>query len=209
MDDWLWFGGEISLDFVNTLRDRFGPGRETLHGPEELARWIASTGQWSAVTPTEEEFAQALRLRAAISRLLENPSTLDLTDLEIINGAVSGGGGTAGALSPKLEWADAGVAVVRSEPSAATVLGLIAGNAIEVFERGEPSRIKTCAHERCGIAFVDTSRANSRRWCSMKRCGNRAKVAKYTHRQSMSQGSAQSTNHLTDGSSESSITAAG
>ncbi|WP_019673665.1 CGNR zinc finger domain-containing protein [Psychrobacter lutiphocae] len=35
------------------------------------------------------------------------------------------------------------------------------------------------AYERCGIVFLDKSRGNNRNWCSMKTCGNRAKVARF------------------------------
>jgi hypothetical protein len=35
---------------------------------------------------------------------------------------------------------------------------------------------------RCSLLFVDTSRSGRRRWCSMERCGNRAKVAAHRRR---------------------------
>lgn len=34
----------------------------------------------------------------------------------------------------------------------------------------------------CGTYFIDDSRGRRRRWCSMDRCGNRAKVASYRAR---------------------------
>jgi len=33
-----------------------------------------------------------------------------------------------------------------------------------------------------GLDFYDTSKKGTRRWCSMKMCGNRAKVAAWTER---------------------------
>jgi predicted RNA-binding Zn ribbon-like protein len=43
--------------------------------------------------------------------------------------------------------------------------------------------LKTCADERCGSAFYDRSKNQSGRWCSMSRCGNRAKVRAFRERQ--------------------------
>jgi predicted RNA-binding Zn ribbon-like protein len=43
------------------------------------------------------------------------------------------------------------------------------------------SDIKACEGQRCTLLFVDRTRARARRWCSMRLCGNRAKVA--AHRQ--------------------------
>jgi predicted RNA-binding Zn ribbon-like protein len=37
-------------------------------------------------------------------------------------------------------------------------------------------RIKTCGNPECRWAFVDTTRANTRRWCRDERCGNRLRV---------------------------------
>jgi predicted RNA-binding Zn ribbon-like protein len=41
---------------------------------------------------------------------------------------------------------------------------------------GGAGRIRQCAAHNCYLTFLDTSRPDSRRWCSMERCGNRAKV---------------------------------
>jgi len=33
-----------------------------------------------------------------------------------------------------------------------------------------------CGADNCALIYLDTSRPGNRRWCSMERCGNRAKV---------------------------------
>ena len=45
-------------------------------------------------------------------------------------------------------------------------------------------RLKICAADDCAWAFYDTSKNQSRTWCSMKVCGNRAKTRSYRARQS-------------------------
>lgn len=45
----------------------------------------------------------------------------------------------------------------------------------------EPGRVRKC--ESCVVQFLDVSKKNARRWCSMRLCGNRIKVAAYQDRQ--------------------------
>jgi predicted RNA-binding Zn ribbon-like protein len=47
----------------------------------------------------------------------------------------------------------------------------------------ELERVRECGAEDCNWLFVDRSRAKTRRWCSMRSCGNRAKARRYYHRQ--------------------------
>ena len=47
----------------------------------------------------------------------------------------------------------------------------------DVLDRGTcRAQAGICAAEDCGLLFVDASRPGQRRWCSMERCGNLAKV---------------------------------
>ncbi|GLZ29082.1 hypothetical protein Lesp02_12720 [Lentzea sp. NBRC 105346] len=48
---------------------------------------------------------------------------------------------------------------------------------------GQAERLKRCADDACGWVFWDVSRNHSRRWCTMRVCGNRAKARRYTARQ--------------------------
>ena len=57
--------------------------------------------------------------------------------------------------------------------------GPIADAAASLFT-GDSSRVRKC--EACPGQFYDTSKKNARRWCSMRRCGNKVKVAAYTKR---------------------------
>ena len=43
----------------------------------------------------------------------------------------------------------------------------------------KPSRIKKCKSKTCSHLFYDKTKANSRLWCSMKSCGNLAKIRKF------------------------------
>jgi predicted RNA-binding Zn ribbon-like protein len=44
------------------------------------------------------------------------------------------------------------------------------------------ARLRVCGGDTCHLVFLDTSRPGRRRWCSMERCGNRAKARNFRHR---------------------------
>ena len=61
----------------------------------------------------------------------------------------------------------------------------IARSAVELLTSPRRERVRVCeasAEETCTWLFVDESKNHSRRWCSMRDCGNRAKVRRHTQR---------------------------
>ena len=54
---------------------------------------------------------------------------------------------------------------------------LIAESAVELLTQKDPALVKKCSDPVCTIFFYDESKNHSRRWCSMNRCGNRAKAS--------------------------------
>ncbi|GIG71568.1 CGNR zinc finger domain-containing protein [Phytomonospora endophytica] len=47
---------------------------------------------------------------------------------------------------------------------------------------GDWRRLKQCPDHECGWVFWDATRSRTRRWCTMRVCGNRAKVRAYSAR---------------------------
>ena len=62
------------------------------------------------------------------------------------------------------------------------LLGPIAQSACDLLCNRDWSRLKRCANPACGRYFYDSTRNRRRRWCGMKRCGNRMKVAAHRAR---------------------------
>lgn len=62
------------------------------------------------------------------------------------------------------------------------LLAAVARSAAEIISEGEATRVRLCANPSCSLIFYDASRTHRRRWCSMSLCGNRHKVAAFTHR---------------------------
>lgn len=51
----------------------------------------------------------------------------------------------------------------------------VAASFVDSFQ-GQSNRIKICENPGCQWAFLDTTKANIRRWCKDTRCGNRDRV---------------------------------
>jgi predicted RNA-binding Zn ribbon-like protein len=85
------------------------------------------------------------------------------------------------------EWARSPVAAPQVGPDFARMtagpdpvtaaLAHIARESVELITGAELARVRSCAG--CTLLFIDRSRPGTRRWCSMKRCGNRNKTAHY------------------------------
>jgi predicted RNA-binding Zn ribbon-like protein len=54
--------------------------------------------------------------------------------------------------------------------------------ACDLLCQGELLLVKKCQNPACILYFYDTTKNHARRWCSMKICGNRIKVAAYHRR---------------------------
>ncbi|GAA3059343.1 MULTISPECIES: CGNR zinc finger domain-containing protein [Actinomycetes] len=184
--DWLFYGGSSALDFVNTLRDRATTPRETLPDAESLARWFSAAGieGWTDTTsqpPTPAEHQAALALRDAIDAVLAPGRTPTGEHVMLVNEHARR------APLRELRLDDPTTVVVAGSGTAAgsgtgAALGALAQAAIEVIAAGELPWVKICAHTRCGLRYLDRSRGRRRQWCSMERCGNRAKAARHARR---------------------------
>ncbi|MFJ7932592.1 CGNR zinc finger domain-containing protein [Peribacillus sp. NPDC096448] len=58
----------------------------------------------------------------------------------------------------------------------------IAFDTLTLIAENKLSSLKRCSNDDCVLLFIDES--GRRKWCSMKICGNRKKVARFQHRKS-------------------------
>ena len=168
--------GHPAVDFLATLVDRSGENRERLVDGSALGRWLEGSGIASGLDPSPRDLSQARDLREAMFGLLESVR--------------SGASPTAGNLRVVNRWA------LQPEPApqlddrlAITYVGgdrlngalsLLARGCIDLVTSADLERVRRCAG--CTLLFVDRSAPGRRRWCSMARCGNRAKTAGYRGR---------------------------
>ena len=70
---------------------------------------------------------------------------------------------------------------LNDELSIQQLLGKIALDAATLLTSTNGANLKRCSNNKCVLMFVDVSRSKKRRWCSMDRCGNRAKANAFYH----------------------------
>jgi predicted RNA-binding Zn ribbon-like protein len=175
----VWDGGRLCLDLVNTLQDRLLGGREELREPGDLADWLVGAGLLAAPVPVGVgRLREARRLREAVVRVGDTVlAGLDAVpaDVEIINRAA------ARQLPdrPRLRQLPGGGWDMWRPPPRDPVMSALAAvavDAVHLFGTDDRAQLRICASERCGLRFVDRSANGTRLWCAMSRCGNRAKA---------------------------------
>jgi predicted RNA-binding Zn ribbon-like protein len=169
MGDWVWDGGRLSIDLLNTVRDRVTGARETLHTPDDLAQWLREA-DLDAGDVDEDALEAARRLRTAIDALAFAAPSAD--DVAVVNAMAA-----QAPRAPLLAVDGDRVVAVPPDPSAAGALGRVALDAIDLLTGEELLRV--CAADDCGVRFADRSPARNRQWCSMRRCGNRTKARRH------------------------------
>lgn len=174
---WRFDAGAPSLDFAATADP---DALDRLATPAELGAWLAA--REPRVDPgaaTDRDLADALAARDALARLVvaaADGSPFSAADVEALNLVAA-----LPDIPPTLPGGSrlAGGTRIR----VAQALSTIARDGIRVLiEHADEPRIRRCAAADCGRVFHDGSRTRSRRWCSMERCGNRAKVRAYRAR---------------------------
>lgn len=145
-----------------------------------LSSWLVDQGLLARRHRiSAEDHALCLRLRTGIREEL-GVHVGDTADVALLAGAdqalrelpvliTVGSGARDGVLSP-----------APGLPPARKALADLAIAWSELAVTGEAARLKRCAEHACAWVFWDVSKNRSRRWCSMRVCGNRAKARRYT-----------------------------
>ncbi|MFG3052520.1 CGNR zinc finger domain-containing protein [Kitasatospora sp. NPDC048239] len=199
-------GGRPCLNFVATLGRRHGTPLERLPDTDALTRWLteahlvpaagdtkAATDAPPPTTPTTlttttrattGELTDARSLREAVYRLLraamdgQQPLPEDVAQVNKVAAdpdlapqlAIT----TSESASLELTW--------RATNGVRAALSAVARDAALLVGGPLLDRVKECENPNCSLLFLDDSQARRRRWCSMDRCGNLAKVTGYRTR---------------------------
>ncbi|HSF66073.1 MAG TPA: ABATE domain-containing protein [Nitrospiraceae bacterium] len=194
--DWTKFplvGNHLCLDFVNTKIVENGRPKDLLDGLADLAAWAVAVKLldlpqakkleklWKE-DGSHHEFEQVLRFRKVLHRLVEEMTDGSVTTLTLntINTQLRKLRGYTEVL-PSEEGFTKRFRLEILEPS--QLLAPVAEAAADLLCYGNPAYIKKCENPACVLYFYDGTKNHSRRWCSMKACGNRTKVAAFYQRQ--------------------------
>jgi len=201
-NDWRFelLGGRLCLDFANTVSGkRSVDERDHLDGYPALVSWGRQAGTISETharrllavarrRPSEAKatFRSAIALREAIYRTFlafaqgSSPRPADLDTLSTSLGqALSHRRLCRGGACCELTWEEAPEALDA-------MLWPVVASAAELLISGpDLGRVRVCGlydADECGWLFVDETKSHTRRWCSMKDCGNRAKARRHYQR---------------------------
>jgi predicted RNA-binding Zn ribbon-like protein len=171
--------GRLCLDLAATVRRRASHAKDVLATHGACGRWLQAAGLFQqAPALSESDEAGVRQLREAIWQMVGGTmqGELPVQAVSVVNSAARYPLGT-----PQLDPATGTVAVISDNPLA-TALSVIARDAIDLVSGPMRPRVKACDQDDCRMLFVDTSPAGQRRWCSMQRCGSRAKADTFMRR---------------------------
>ncbi len=197
-----YVANNLSLDFVNSVSGRTGLNEEDPRGYKvlgdklenfsDLVDWAHKAGiiddtgaeKFIRIGRADEKashkaYKKAIGIREAIYRIfisLVRGEEPDSEDVGLLNKECS-----TAREHQKLRFDSGGfkwdLESQNEEP--AGIIWQIALSASELLTSGNLHRVKECGGDDCGWLFLDTSKNGSRQWCSMKDCGNLAKVRKF------------------------------
>ena len=183
--------GNLALDFLNTRKGVGPDASDTASSPAALLEWLVSAGLLTGV------HLEQLRASPPDARILLAEAHRLRQEIRAAVGAMTGGQPTPGSslmtlnrvldsrsTSLQLTRRDTGLALVESMEAGPvrSLLSPVAEAAARLLVGGDATRLRQCHAEDCGWWFEDTSKNGRRKWCSMARCGNRAKAATHYRR---------------------------
>jgi predicted RNA-binding Zn ribbon-like protein len=172
--------GSLCLDFIAALHDRRADPGNPVAEASRLAEWLKSRGlpePTGGLTERDLDDAGALCVSiAALARALLASDPPAAEDIGRLNA-------TGRHATPVfLMQAGGRRRVAVGEVDIAASLSVIARDAINLFTGPDVGRLRACASPDCELLFFDRSPSGRRRWCSMKRCGERVASASYRRR---------------------------
>ncbi|WP_274911361.1 CGNR zinc finger domain-containing protein [Streptomyces sp. WZ-12] len=187
--DFPFHSGRPCLDFAGTMGRRGHHDIERIATGDHVKRWGVEAGllppDGAPVPVTEHTARQARALRESIYRAVrakmagtaphpEDTATVNRwarrAPLPLALSADGRG----------LDWA--------GTESVLGMLASLARDAVELLTGVDALRLRECAGPTCTVIFLDQSRTNNRRWCSMDLCGNRDKKASFRRKERINKG---------------------
>ena len=182
-------GGVLCLDFANTINSRKNPEHEYLSVYSNLVDWagkveILSGQQAKSLKQRETQDAKQAEkalekgrtAREIIYRVFSaiasksKPKEDDLNAIaRLYAEAIANGQHVKVENHYEIAW--------KADETFDAFLWRIVSSAENLLLSEELSRVKECPN--CGWLFLDTSKNQSRRWCSMNTCGARDKMRRY------------------------------
>ena len=191
-DGFLFLGNHIALDFLNTRPVQNGERVELLPDFPALVRWFRAAGLLGSqeAERLQQQWAASVRAVRTVEVLRDLRERLRKAILawergETVNGANVRELNRLMEAHPMLHRLKAtatpnSVELWFAPNQPEDLFAPLAYSAARLFAEADHNRVRKCGN--CVLHFQDTSKKGTRRWCSMRLCGNRFKVAAYAAR---------------------------
>ncbi|MBE7129094.1 CGNR zinc finger domain-containing protein [Bacillus mycoides] len=177
--------GNLSLDLVNTELVRRGQRYDLLITDEDVLEWLHVVKE---NIPFDNEKVLQERMNQVTSSILEIREVLR-KQFEAIADQHEISNDFIVYLEKQVEKAPFTYKVIEQRLVPIPVgeiedvlVSLIAFDTLTLIAENKLISLKRCSNPDCVLLFIDKS--GKRKWCSMKICGNRKKVAKFQDRKS-------------------------
>lgn len=184
--------GDVFVDFANTLQWDRGDESDEIPDPDALLVWLRRRGLISE----RGRAAESARLRrdaAEGERRLERYRHLRALVHAVASRTSEGQRPTVAQLRElnhilrhglhyhqlRLDRERASYTLAQIGDRLDQARATIASGVAQFLAEESPERLRTCANEECRFVFIDRSPTGRRRWCDMRTCGNKAKVARH------------------------------
>jgi predicted RNA-binding Zn ribbon-like protein len=174
-----WRTSDHADDQLTTYEDLLAWSRKKgLLGKDEMASLSELAKRRSGLE--EGTVKDAVELREAIYHIFSavaHQKEPDLVDVDVLNKQLG-----RSLQKSKVEARGKGFSLGWHNVQAPDMmLWPIARSAAELLTSDKIRTVRECANqeEGCGSLFLDYSKSHSKKWCSMKSCGNRAKLRTY------------------------------
>ena len=194
-DGFFFVGNLLVLDFLNTCPVQNGERLELLSDFGDLLRWSQAAELISPrkATGLAKQWGKSARARRTVATMRKwrerlRKEVLAWEDGDTVSHVVVDELNRLMAQYPMLTRlmsnGNASSTELWFEPSQPEDLfAPLAHSCAMLFANVERHRVRKCG--QCVLHFYDRSKKGNRRWCSMRFCGNRLKVAAYAARQSL------------------------
>ncbi|MGE6613013.1 CGNR zinc finger domain-containing protein [Peribacillus sp. NPDC076916] len=180
--------GKLSLDLVNTELVSRGQRQDLLLSERDVLDWLAvikgKNSYWDnqlflkIKERIQQVFVGILEMRTILRKqfeLIADGNMIPDEFIAFLENKIEKSPFTYKLMDQKL----VPIPVGEAED---ILLSYIAFNTLTLIEENKLSSLKRCSNDDCVLLFIDES--GRRKWCSMKICGNRKKVARFQHRKS-------------------------
>lgn len=184
-------GGNLALDFVNTVAFRSDPRKKKDHlqSAEDVYRWAsqAQLPDRAEIRPGAlAETAALQRIRAVREQLFEVFHAIAGDDPIPAETLAQIGDALHDCCARRLLSLEEAEVRWTWRPDARCtdyLLYPVLTAAADLLTSASRGLVRQCDDAGCGWLFLDRSNARTRRWCSMADCGNRNKARKYYRRE--------------------------